>query len=385
MTRFQPHETLAIVAPSFNQPSETFIRNHVRTIAPESTVLICENAEKADEQGLPVLGGIGNLAATDTFAGFLQRAFRWRWRKYVDARLQGQDKKRIISFLQAHNVVRVLAEFGPMGCRVAAATTQLGIPLFVHFHGYDATSHLRDARWRRHYRQLFREASGIIVPSQFLAVKLIAAGCPEDLISVSANGIDLDCFEPSTQEAGRVLAVGRLVEKKAPHLSLQAFAQVREVLPEAHLDLVGDGPLRETCEAEIDRLEIRGNVTIHGMLSSEEVLPLFGKAAVFIQHSVTAPNGDTESFGISLVEAMASGIPVIVTRHNGFPETVGDGETGVLVDEHDVDSMARSMIEILTNPERAEAMGRAGIARAANLFSSDIAAQRLRRIMDITL
>ena len=73
------------------------------------------------------------------------------------------------------------------------------------------------------------------------------------------------------------------------------------------------------------------------------------EASVFVQHSVVASNGDTESQGISLLEAMTASIPLVVTDHNGFKETVIEGETGYLVKERDIDSMAKKITLLLKN------------------------------------
>jgi len=91
-----------------------------------------------------------------------------------------------------------------------------------------------------------------------------------------------------------------------------------------------------------------------------------------------------ESFGISLIEAMASGIPVETTEHNGFSETVIHGETGYLVKEHDVDGMAAIILALLEDPDQAMRMGRAGRAWVENTFTDELAAARLRYIMALS-
>jgi glycosyltransferase involved in cell wall biosynthesis len=258
------------------------------------------------------------------------------------------------------------------------------IPLYVHFHGSDATKVARKRRWRRHYRQLFRDATGIIVPSSFLADRLHKLGCPEDKLHVSPHGIDPNSFEESTREKGRLIAIGRLVEKKAPHLTIRAFAAVRRQRPDCTLDIVGDGPLHAVCMEEINRLGLGECVRLHGAQSPEYVKDLLKRAALFVQHSVTAHDGDMESFGISLIEAMASGIPVVTTDHNGFSETVIYGETGYLVKEHDVEGMAAVILSLLGDPDKEIRMGRAGRARVEEAFTNERAAARLREIMSLS-
>jgi glycosyltransferase involved in cell wall biosynthesis len=100
-----------------------------------------------------------------------------------------------------------------------------------------------------------------------------------------------------------------------------------------------------------------------------------------VQHSVTGPNGDTEGLPVAIVEAMASALPVLSTRHSGIPEVVLDGETGLLVDEHDVSGMAEAMATLLGDTNRARAMGEAGRRRVLANFTHDHVRDRLRAIM----
>jgi len=173
----------------------------------------------------------------------------------------------------------------------------------------------------------------------------------------------------------------RLVEKKAPDLTIEAFGRVAEQIPNARLDIVGDGPLAERCHTLIDRLGLGEQVVMHGARDTEFVVDLLQQASLFVQHSVTSESGDTEGFGISLLEAMACCVPVVVTRHNGFVETVDNGVTGLLVDEHDVAGMAAAMVELLDNPDCAAAMGRAGRQRVLERYTLERSRDGLRAIM----
>jgi glycosyltransferase involved in cell wall biosynthesis len=373
--------TLAIVANSLNAPSETFIRAHVRDIAPGRTVVLCDDGSGAENLAVPVLSEIRSAGTPRHFGDRFTHFLNLILRPFLDPSLRGLGERRVRNFLKLHRVTVVLAEFGQNGSRMRLACKREQIPLYVHFHGSDATKLARKSRWRRHYRQLFRDATGIIVPSGFLADRLRKLGCPDDKLYVSPHGIDPKNFEESTRESGRLIAIGRLVEKKAPHLTIRAFASVLRRYPDCTLDIVGDGPLHAMCVAEIKRLGIGENVRIHGAQSPEYVKSLLKHAALFVQHSVTAHNGDMESFGISLIEAMASGIPVVATDHNGFSETVIHGETGYLVQEHDTEGMAAVMLALLDDPDQSRRMGRAGRVRVEEHFTNERAAARLREIM----
>src|SRR4030095_662225 len=99
-----------------------------------------------------------------------------------------------------------------------------------------------------------------------------------------------------------------------------------------------------------------------------------------VQHSVVAPSGDCEGTPVSILEAGATGLPVVSTRHAGIPDVVIEGDTGFLVDEGDVAGMARHMIQIARNPRLADTMGRAARKHIEQNFSKD---QRIKNLWSI--
>lgn len=373
---------LAIAAPSFNIFSETFIHDHVRMIAPSRTVLLCYDDTNADQFGCPVLA-IARWTKPRNSGERALNALRHAWHTYVSPDAKTEHRQRIVDFLRAYKVKAVLAEYGPMGCYVMGACADANVPLHVHFHGFDASLLLRQRHWLRHYNKLFQSSKTIIAPSNFLANKLAAAGCSPAKLHTSYNGISVDLFRATSRQPRRLVAVGRLVEKKAPDLTISAFRKILPIFPDAHLDIVGDGPLFERCKDLIKEGELESSVTLHGAQPQPFVLDLLANASLFVQHSVTAANGDTEGFGISLVEAMACCVPIVTTQHNGFVETVVHGKTGLLVKEHDIEGMANAMTELLSNPLRAAAMGEAGRERVLANFTLAQSSNRLRQIIGI--
>ena len=373
--------TLAIAAPGFHLPSETFIRDHVRVLAPGRTVLLCQDGHDADALGCPGLSNIDEHAtsARPLMRGVAKGMALWGL-VAGQSGLYGTDRERVIAFLKTHDVRAVLAEYGPMGVQLMGACRAAGVPLYVHFHGYDATLPKRCWYVARQYRQLFELAAGIVAPSAFLANEIRDAGCPPAKLHVSHNGIDLGRFLASRRERGRCIAVGRLVAKKAPHLTIRAFAEVRARCPHARLDIIGDGELRQSCQQLVHELGLAESVTLHRARPHREVSALLARASVFVQHSVKASNRDIEGFPVSILEAMAAALPVVSTRHSGIPEAVEEDRTGVLVDEGDVAGMADAMTALLEDPERAAAMGCAGHQRVLARFTHD---QMRRRLLDI--
>jgi colanic acid/amylovoran biosynthesis glycosyltransferase len=376
---------LAIVCPTFNQVSETFVVDHVQSLWPGNTVLVCQDGRRAERFGCPVLS---NVISKYTGPGKLSRAFDRASQSLQRGAGFGPlpgfaDRNRLTAFFKEHGVTVVLAEFGYSGALVSDVCASLGLPLFVYFRGHDATSHRRYAPTRRRYQRMFRTARGFLAESQFLADEVSSIGCPQDRLHVVTSGMNAGLFTPSTAEPGRMIAIGRLVEMKAPHLTIQAFAKIAGDFPQAHLDLVGDGILMERCEAVIAEHDLAAQVTLHGYQSHDAVAALMGRASLFVQHSVTDPEGRIEGFPVASAEAMASQSPVVSTRHSGIPEHVREGVTGFLVDEHDVDGMAQAMARVLADPETAHEMGRAGRTYALEHLTRQRNHERLRQIMNL--
>ncbi len=377
--------SFAIAASSFNKPSETFIRDHAQTIAPGATILLSDEAPGGALARFPALSGIGFGAARDapTAIGRGVNTARRFWRRYAFPVLPARDRRKVAAFLTEHAPKALMAEYGPMGVMLAEPAAAAGVPLYVHFHGFDVSVISRMPFWRSRYRALFQRAAGVIGPSRYIVDLLSGLGCPREKLHVCACGIDLARFVVSDRDPFRLVAVGRLVNKKAPHLAIEAFAKIAGEFPQAHLDMIGAGPLYGRCRAIIDRHGLTHRVILHGAQSHDFVAQKMGEASIFLQHSVTSRLGDVEGMPVSVLEAMACGLPVIATRHSGIREAVVDEETGLLVDEHDVSAMADAIRELLSAPGRAARMGEKARARVEACYTQEKSAQTLRSIMGL--
>ena len=380
----QEDAKVAIAAPSFDAPSETFIRDHVRTIAPGRTALICLSGTAGGGLALPAIEGVQpSWRTAASWPARLASLVERHGAACFGPEIHGEKRRRLLAFLSEARPAVVLAEYGPTGCFLAGACREAAIPLFVHFHGYDASRLLRKWWWRRNYRHLFDAAAGIIAPSNFLAGKLREAGCPGEKLHVNPCGVDAGLFAESTRKPQQLVAVGRLVEKKAPQNTILAFARIAERFPGARLDIVGDGELAAACEKLVARLGLAGRVRLHGKRDPGFVADVLSSASIFAQHSVTAADGDCEGMPVAVLEAMSCALPVVSTRHSGIADAVQDGITGLLVAEHDVDGMADAIASLLEDPARAEAMGKAGRRRVLDNFTQRRARDRLRAVMGL--
>lgn len=300
-----------------------------------------------------------------------------------------RDKDEVYRNLLAREFRRrgidvVLAEYGPTGMRVAAACARAGIPLVVHFHGHDAYSSRTLERYSPGYQQMFDVARAIVVVSEHMRRQLMDLGAPERKLRLNYYGVDTQLLAPAPVASNPpvLLAVGRFVEKKAPHLTISAFAKVHARRPEARLRMAGDGPMLGHCRELVERLRLTGAVRFLGPLDHAAVAGEMGNARAFVQHSMRASNGDSEGTPVAVIEAGAAGLPVVSTRHAGIPDVVIEDETGILVDEGDVEGMAAAMEHVLADPLFAARLGAQGRERVVREFDMDASIGRLASILE---
>ena len=152
---------------------------------------------------------------------------------------------------------------------------------------------------------------------------------------------------------------GRLIGKKGYDTTLLAFAELRKRFPEASLTILGTGPLEKTLRNAVKESGIESAVRFAGFIDEYAVRSEYAKAHLFVHPSRTGTDGNREGVPNAMLEAMATGLPVVATRHSGIPEAVDDGRSGWLVNENDHDALAERMIELLEDEETWRRMGRA--------------------------
>jgi glycosyltransferase involved in cell wall biosynthesis len=177
-------------------------------------------------------------------------------------------------------------------------------------------------------------------------------------------GVDTDHFIPSDTETGnkRVLFVGRFVPAKNLSLLIEAFDAVIDYHPEAELVLVGDGPKRNQLENEVQRRELTDQVQFPGYVPNKELPKWYQSASVF------ALSSRHESYGITLLEAMSSGIPVVAPRIGSIPAIVEDGRTGLLYTAGSATELYTALDNFLSNPKSQTVCGQNAREKASNEF-----------------
>lgn len=282
----------------------------------------------------------------------------------------------------------ILAHFGPVGLAGMQVGLLNSIPSLTIFHGYDVSMLLLNPRWVEHYRTLFEFSSHCICISDVGRQRLIGIGCPPEKVSAIHLGVDIGKFAyqdraPALARRGqkRLLMVSRLAEKKGIPVAMRALRAVLEQAPELTLRIVGEGEERPKIEELRRELGLERHVELVGALDSDGVRQEMAGCHLLLQPSVTARDGDQEGIPVVLMEALASGIPVIATRHSGIPELVIEGRTGFLVPEHDIPALAKTVLRVIQDPALASSLGRAGRAWIEQEFNLTLQAERFTRLL----
>lgn len=264
------------------------------------------------------------------------------------------------AFLREQKIDIVFANFGIAGGALAPICRDLGIPLIVHFHGADASvrKYYEDPSYN--YKEMFSVASAIVAVSRAMRDRLVSIGADPRKLHLIPYSPDDRFLEVKPSFTSKLcLAAGRFVEKKAPYLTLLAFRMAQQSVPELRLRMVGDGELLPVCKHIAESLKV-SNVEFAGVQTQDQIRAHQAESMMFVQHSVKAADGDEEGTPVAILEASAAGLPVVATRHAGIPDVVYHGKSGYLVDEGDVESMARHMVDVASDSTLARSLGDTG-------------------------
>ena len=263
------------------------------------------------------------------------------------------------------------AHFGVEGVYALPLAQRLKIPLVTTFHGFDATlstaALMCSPAWANYplFRgRLARQGDLFLCASSFIRDRVLALGFPETRTRVHYIGVDCRAIRPRLpdEETPTILHVARLVEVKGTRYLIRAFEVLARRHASVELVIIGDGPLDRPLRTLASSLGLEHRVRFLGALPHAEVLAWMRKAAMLVLPSVRTATGRVEGLGMVLLEAAATGVPVVGSRLGGIPEGVIDGQTGFLVPERDADALAGRMGDLLDDQATRLRMG--GLARA---------------------
>lgn len=245
-----------------------------------------------------------------------------------------------------------------------------GVPFVIALQSGDVPSTPEKPTWRtrlrdRTIKRMWRRSAGVIANSENLA-KQARHFDPGRAVTVIPAGADVDGITPkedySAHEDVRLLYVGRLERQKGLDVLLPALAKLSSAL-KWRLELIGDGPDWTVVAALAGRFALIDRVAIRGWQGWNALPAIYRDSDIFVLPS------REEGMPAALLEAMATGLPVIATRVPGAGEAVRHGKTGLLVKVDDTDALADALTQLIIDPTRWEALGRAGRERIESYYS----------------
>jgi glycosyltransferase involved in cell wall biosynthesis len=268
-------------------------------------------------------------------------------------------------------------------------------PLFIHCHGYDITWDLRDMKTPeklfhpKDYKRSIIELSSIaifIANSKYTFNKLLEIGVPENKIRLKYFGVLLPAAKTyNNKETDKnILFLGRLVDFKGPDIVIEAFNLASERGLRANLIIAGDGPLKISCELLKRRSKFSERIHLIGEVDVKTADELRKNADIFTAHNCKGLlSHQEEAFGVSIIEAMAAELPVISAKSGALEETVLNGETGILVEQFDIERHAEAFLKLANNKYLRREMGKKARERVMKYFSIELEKQRLNEIFNL--
>jgi len=273
--------------------------------------------------------------------------------------------------------------FGQIAVHLLPLIRTWGGPSIVSFHGADALVDMNKPAYREATNQMLNAVKLVLVRSESLRRAVIHLGCDEKKIQIQRTGIPLDEFPFRDRNfvaaaiEWRFVQAGRLIEKKGLPVTLRAVAAFLRKHPNSKLTIAGEGPLLGELQKLARDLNIDSRVTFTGFISQEQLRGIYYASHIFLHPSQTGHDGNQEGIPNSMLEAMASGLPVFATEHGGIPEAIQNGVSGVLVSERDHEKLAAALLDAAKDPGFLSRIARSGAEIVRKNFDLRAQAQRL--------
>jgi len=293
----------------------------------------------------------------------------------------------LASLLERKGVDMMHVYFGHTGVHLLPFLKRWPKPCVVSFHGMDVQTRASDPGYETRLRELLATVTLVLARSESLQQRLLDLGCPKEKLRMNRTGIPLDAFPFQARKAPedgawRLVQACRLIEKKGLDDALHAFADFRRKYPRATFTIAGEGPLLGELERLRDELGLREAVRFVGFVKGAELCALYHESHLFLHPSRMTADQNQEGVPNAMLEAMATGLPVVATLHGGIPEAVRDGVTGVLVAERDRAGLASALLALAGDEARWRAMGAVCSSFMAANFEASAQVARLEGFYD---
>jgi colanic acid/amylovoran biosynthesis glycosyltransferase len=316
---------------------------------------------------------------------FLRR-FWFRQLRDTPWQISGRELRALQDILSKADARLLHIYFGQIAVHLLPLIRLWKKPSIVSFHGADVIVGMNKPAYREATRQMLDAVKLVLVRSDSLRRAVIRLGCDEGKIEIQRTGIPLDQFPfrernfVAAATEWRFVQAGRLIEKKGLPVTLRAFAVFLRQYPNAKLTIAGEGPLLGQLQDLSRQLNVDDRVSFTGFISQEQLREIYYASHIFLHPSQRGHDGNQEGIPNSMLEAMASGLPVFATQHGGIPEAIENDASGVLVPEGDHEKLAAALLDAAQDPGFLARIARNGAEIVRRNFDLRAQAQRLEEI-----
>lgn len=291
------------------------------------------------------------------------------------------------ALLREHQPDLVHVYYGHKAVKYLDMIKAWGGPFLVSFHGVDVVKFTGDRNYVANLQCVFTEARLILARSQSLLDGLKALGCPPEKLRLNYTPIPLDAFPASLRSAPedgawRLVQACRLIPKKGLFTTLEALRLVVPHFPKLKFVVCGTGPVKDEFLKRRDELGLTENVEVLGWMNQPQLLAEYQRAHLFLHPSELTDTSDQEGIPNSMLEAMATGLPVVATHHGGIPEAVTPGVDSLLVPERSPEQLAEAILSLLRDPALLVRLSAAAAQTVRQRFGLEASIARLEDCYD---
>lgn len=306
-------------------------------------------------------------------SNFVRRFYLKYIRKEAPIFYRGEFQVLRRALADAGDVRLMHVYFGHTGVHLLPFIKAWDRPCIVSFHGADVMLRAGQPDYALRMHEMLQAVPLVLARSRSLWKRLEALGCPESKLRLNRTGIPLEQYafveRPAPMDGEwHCVQACRLIPKKGLLTALEAFVKFRTEFPKARFSIAGEGPMKAELETRIAELGLRDSVRLLGFLDQEALRRFYAEGHLFVHPSEITADENQEGVPNSMLEAMATGLPVVATFHGGIPEAVRDLEDGFLVHERSPDAVCDAMRRAVAIPGAWRKMGESASARVREEF-----------------
>jgi glycosyltransferase involved in cell wall biosynthesis len=361
---------------TFLKPEMLHIYRQITALERFKPIVIAQKREEAERFPFSPIEIVGKPPT------HFVRRFWFKQLRNAPWQISDRELRKLLAILSRYDAQLVHVYFGHIAVHLFPLIVYWARPTVVSFHGADVLVDMEKSAHHAATERMLKAVRLVLVRSRSLQDAVIRIGCPENKIRIHRTGIpvaEIPFVARSWPTDGdwRFVQAGRLIEKKGFATSLRAFAEFATRYPESTFAIAGEGPLQSELETQAHALGVGDKVFFRGFIPQKDLRELFYSSHIFLHPSEIGVDGNQEGVPNSMLEAMASGLPVFATAHGGIPEAVENDRSGILVAEQDHAALTAKLFELTSATNRLSEIARQGAMAVAEKFDQQAQVRKL--------